>query len=69
MLLVQGGREAVAAQAGLEPLHPLGRTMRTFSRLSQRRPRPVVASIGANFRRNLREFLVGFLVPSHCVET
>eukprot|EP01046_Picozoa_sp_COSAG06_P014000 COSAG06_NODE_856_length_11920_cov_2.789358_5_plen_108_part_00 len=38
MVLVEGGGEAVVAQAGLERIHPLGRTIRMFPRLTQRRP-------------------------------
>ena len=37
-MLVEGGGEAVVAQAGLERIHPLGRTIHMFWRLAQRRP-------------------------------
>eukprot|EP01046_Picozoa_sp_COSAG06_P036543 COSAG06_NODE_4037_length_4638_cov_4.665124_4_plen_149_part_01 len=59
-MLVEGGGEAVVVQAGLERLHPLGRTIRMFWRLTQRRPAPGTASKGASFRR--KKFDANFLV-------
>jgi hypothetical protein len=57
-VLAESGGEAVVEEVGPERLHPLGRTIRMFLRLTQRRPG--TPSKGASFRR--KKFDANFLV-------